>query len=464
MDDNLVTKSEETPTSGDFKIYKFEIDQTKSWDLLVPSTVYPPKEDTEMLAKAIIDLKIKDGLAVEIGCGSGAISLLLANLGWNVVACDVNPIAVAAARGNIAKYGFQKMVEIYEGGIGEGFKIPKGTSLIVWNLPYIAPDMDLPERGSMGLLEDAAMVDDEKGWGSRLLEEIESDGEIGSDAMCLVVFRTDPVSPSNPARWTERGWSARVVRSIRLGPERIDAIAFWRTGGNLEPMRIKNCASTMDEAFKLPNSKWCRVISETQSAGRGRRGSDWYSKNGDLLATWRIGGDVLAHFSPGLLQICVGAIVADSINAVVKWPNDILAPNGKKIGGILIESRDGSGIAIGIGLNRVEMEKSDFSSAGWEETVGEIDADEVFQRIDSGLSGIFEENRWVDMPHENKIKELSWKSLSKFLSNGTEIEYRGIRYRPIGISGSGEIDVIGELGELTLSDLDFIDWKSNILH
>ena len=121
----MSSKSEVTAENGESKICIFTIDNHYSWDLLVPKTVYPPKEDTEMLARAIIELKKKDGLAVEIGCGSGAISLLLANLGWRVISCDVNPIAVAAARGNIANYGFQNMVEVIEGGIGDGFKMKK---------------------------------------------------------------------------------------------------------------------------------------------------------------------------------------------------------------------------------------------------------------------------------------------------------------------------------------------------
>ncbi len=461
----MSSKSEVTAENGESKICNFTIDNQYSWDLLVPKTVYPPKEDTEMLARAIIELKKKDGLAVEIGCGSGAISLLLANLGWKVVSCDVNPIAVAAARGNIANYGFQNMVEVIEGGIGDGFKIPKEADLIIWNLPYISPDWDPSdgEQMELELIEEAAMVDRKNGWGSELLKEIEGGGGMNPNLMCLVVFRTDPVSPSKPKIWVENGWSARSVKFVRMGSERIDAIALWRTGSGLEPKSIKDCSSTMDEAFKLPKSKWSRLIAERQTSGRGRRGSEWHSKRGDLLATWRIGGEVLSHISPGLLQICVGSIVADSVNATVKWPNDILAPSGKKIGGILIESRDGEGVAIGIGLNKLGKGRSDFSSAGWNETIGEIDAKDLFQRIDSGLSGLFEDNGWTLAPCKDHIREISWKSLSGFLSIGTEIEYCGGRYRPIGISMTGEIEVIGEMGEMALSDLDFIDWKASFL-
>ena len=53
---------------------------------------------------------------LEIGCGSGALSILASSLGWNVHACDINPFAVAATRGNMAKNLQNGIVK--EGGIG----------------------------------------------------------------------------------------------------------------------------------------------------------------------------------------------------------------------------------------------------------------------------------------------------------------------------------------------------------
>ena len=53
--------------------------------LTIPPTVYPPREDTGLLAKRLIQLGAGKGRKfLEIGCGSGAISILAASLGWDV--------------------------------------------------------------------------------------------------------------------------------------------------------------------------------------------------------------------------------------------------------------------------------------------------------------------------------------------------------------------------------------------
>ena len=38
-----------------------------------------------------------NGIAMEIGCGSGLLSIALAN-NWEIESCDVNPFAVSAAK------------------------------------------------------------------------------------------------------------------------------------------------------------------------------------------------------------------------------------------------------------------------------------------------------------------------------------------------------------------------------
>ena len=94
--------------------------QLRTWnsmDLFIPPTVYPPREDTDLLnevLKTIPPFGTKNLL--EIGSGSGALSISAARLGWNVDACDINPFAVAATRHNAAEAGIEVLVS--EGGIG----------------------------------------------------------------------------------------------------------------------------------------------------------------------------------------------------------------------------------------------------------------------------------------------------------------------------------------------------------
>jgi BirA family biotin operon repressor/biotin-[acetyl-CoA-carboxylase] ligase len=100
-------------------------------------------------------------------------------------------------------------------------------------------------------------------------------------------------------------------------------------------------------------------LAETQTAGKGRRGRQWISPQGQ-----NIYGSFLWKFHEtralnGLsLAIGVGVIRALNksgiVNVDLKWPNDIYS-DGKKLGGILIEvtthSNGSVSAVIGLGLN-----------------------------------------------------------------------------------------------------------------
>lgn len=102
------------------------------------------------------------------------------------------------------------------------------------------------------------------------------------------------------------------------------------------------------------------AFSEAQDAGRGRRGRQWHSPPaGNIYCTLGL-LKALPVERQGLLSIVTGVALCRALERVtgaeirLKWPNDLLAA-GRKLGGILIESRphqDGrSFYAIGFGLN-----------------------------------------------------------------------------------------------------------------
>ena len=99
---------------------------------------------------------------------------------------------------------------------------------------------------------------------------------------------------------------------------------------------------------------------EWQSAGRGRMGRVWHSGLGNALTF-----SLLWRFELGLaalsgLSLAAGIAVARALHALgfsdaqLKWPNDVLGPEGK-LAGILIEAQGDmlgpSAAVIGIGLN-----------------------------------------------------------------------------------------------------------------
>jgi len=106
------------------------------------------------------------------------------------------------------------------------------------------------------------------------------------------------------------------------------------------------------------------IWARRQTAGRGRRGREWDSPEGNLMATLLIAPGVSAP-EAARLSFVAALAVHDLVKAYaahafvrVKWPNDVLI-DGKKVAGILLESSGQEGVdtvpwlAVGIGVNLV---------------------------------------------------------------------------------------------------------------
>jgi len=101
------------------------------------------------------------------------------------------------------------------------------------------------------------------------------------------------------------------------------------------------------------------VVAEHQTAGRGRRGHHWQDEPGSALLCSIIVRSSLPLARRSLLSLTAAVSVAEalaevaSVDARLKWPNDVLV-NGRKIAGILLESRSSAESAptvVGIGVN-----------------------------------------------------------------------------------------------------------------
>jgi len=110
------------------------------------------------------------------------------------------------------------------------------------------------------------------------------------------------------------------------------------------------------ELAKLGAADGTVVGAEHQTAGRGRRGRTWASEPGSSLLV-----SVILRPAPPLVTLLAGLAAAEAcetvagVAATLKWPNDVMAPEGK-LGGILSELVSGPGPAkhaavVGLGLN-----------------------------------------------------------------------------------------------------------------
>ncbi|MEC9485087.1 MAG: biotin--[acetyl-CoA-carboxylase] ligase [Candidatus Izemoplasma sp.] len=93
------------------------------------------------------------------------------------------------------------------------------------------------------------------------------------------------------------------------------------------------------------------VTAKRQIAGKGRRGKEWISNEGNLFFSLLLERDYDCNFSYVMRAstVLVQALAEFGLEAKIKYPNDIMV-RGRKIAGILIEAKKGFMI-IGIGLN-----------------------------------------------------------------------------------------------------------------
>ena len=102
------------------------------------------------------------------------------------------------------------------------------------------------------------------------------------------------------------------------------------------------------------------IVARRQSEGRGRRGRQWESQDGNLFSTLL----QLTRKSPAeaaQVTFVAALAIADLLDAyapaslvTIKWPNDVMLA-GEKTSGVLVESgaheTGGLWLAVGIGIN-----------------------------------------------------------------------------------------------------------------
>jgi len=153
------------------------------------------------------------------------------------------------------------------------------------------------------------------------------------------------------------------------------AIAPLLAGFQVEVLRsIDSTNSELMRRARAGRTQPVLLMAETQTAGRGRVGRQWHTSvwEGTGIApalTFSLGLPLVPRHGWGGLSLAVGISVAESLQPVLppragcqpcimlKWPNDLWLDDGRKLGGILVETASVEGqpqaryVIIGIGLN-----------------------------------------------------------------------------------------------------------------
>ena len=102
------------------------------------------------------------------------------------------------------------------------------------------------------------------------------------------------------------------------------------------------------------------VIAESQTAGRGRLGRTWYSPaNAGLWMSLLLRPELPPQAAQSVVLTAATAVAealeSQQIPVRLKWPNDVLAPDGRKVAGIRCELHTDAErmewLTVGIGVN-----------------------------------------------------------------------------------------------------------------
>ncbi len=146
-------------------------------------------------------------------------------------------------------------------------------------------------------------------------------------------------------------WAGRSIDDLRAEWNVPELTAFEAIGSTNDYARARA------EAGAAPLTT---VIAEAQSAGRGRFGRVWDAPAGTSLLISFVLRPATAFGAPSTTPLRVGLAAADAIDRAsglavrLKWPNDVVAPDGRKLGGVLCEaftSHGGPFVIAGIGIN-----------------------------------------------------------------------------------------------------------------
>jgi BirA family transcriptional regulator, biotin operon repressor / biotin---[acetyl-CoA-carboxylase] ligase len=129
---------------------------------------------------------------------------------------------------------------------------------------------------------------------------------------------------------------------------------LWRTLEVVPEIGSTNAALAAAAAEDTPEGTV--LVAEHQVAGRGRLDRVWTSPpRAGLTVSFLLRPGVPAA-RRGWLPLLTGVALAEAVGEVtgvrasLKWPNDLLAVDGRKLAGILAES-SGNAVVVGVGLN-----------------------------------------------------------------------------------------------------------------
>ena len=477
FDENAISREIIYQKEGS-KIIDWPSPNGEIYRLEILPTVYPPREDTDLLAKMIKSLGPGRGRnCLEIGCGSGVLSAFSARMGWRVSACDINPYAVATARNLASQLGLN--ISVYEGGPGpedeqsfSKWSNNQNYDLIFWNLPYLKYDT-LSE--TLGPMEEAALLDtDDVGLFQRALYSIEKYSLIKDSGLCLFLVGDQIEFNELQKQSAKCNFAARQIDSLTFdNGETIHLIATWKPFVNAVHEHIEKIDSTSDELLKRNSPVGSSISANFQTKGHGRKGREWINTQRSFASSWVICDTIAEEIL--LDQIICGLAVKNSIlclkpnktdNLFIKWPNDVLLNEGNgfgKLSGLLIESAtigDNHTVILGVGVNLSGTNNSeDFTMSFLDNLEQETDFSELKNIISVFLAGYFEDVPGLPAFKRTTVMDTINQEIQKTFNIATQVSLEDNLISKVSLTDLGYLEITTSEGRILCDDGDDLIWE-----
>jgi biotin-(acetyl-CoA carboxylase) ligase/methylase of polypeptide subunit release factors len=449
----------------------------------LPHTVYPPREDTDFMAESLFRLGPGKGRkCLEIGTGSGVLSLFCHRQGWRVSACDINPYAVASAKEFFTNNSAGE-ISLSEGGPGpdedgsmEQWAGQGNYDLVFWNMPYIKTSVN--ESNHLGPMEDAALIDTSR---TSLIDitlgKLRSSNLLSQHGLGLLSIGENYTEEEINDLCSKYGFASRIVNQLNFDDgECLRIMAFWHPYARYPTIQRENVTSTNGE---LLNEKWpigSSLSADHQTKGRGRYNREWTNTPKLLACSWKIGKQ--PDISPEILQILCGYLVKRSFESishsnqncktVLKWPNDlVLIEDGRwgKVCGILVESvskGNDNQIVVGIGINISDDGKSVDTEfpIGFADWYSEgITKEFLLTQINSRMAGLFESIDGIPQSNFESVIGYAFDAIANGFYACKTILYRNKQVSFKAINDNASISLISNNGEeLNCNESEDLIW------
>ncbi|MDH3308843.1 MAG: biotin--[acetyl-CoA-carboxylase] ligase [Acidimicrobiia bacterium] len=217
---------------------------------------------------------------------------------------------------------------------------------------------------------------------------------------------------------------------------------------------LEAVVSTQDEARKRhdPGGPPVVVSARHQSGGRGRSGSRWEVADVALAVSVALSSPWPVAQIP-LLALLAGLTAHETLSPMrpdlsLKWPNDVLAPEGK-VAGVLVEG-SGASVVVGLGANLWWANPP----AGYATILPERPADNLRTELAAGFAGAMV-RRALGTPE--RWERSGYRAVCSTLG-------RRVCWEPDGEGVATDIDQLGRLVVLTESGVEVALSSGEISH